>query len=141
MTETMSSREVRAAALVVLARADAALEGWSCPASTECCQFGLTGREPYLTEAEWLVLEAEVKRQGRRLPAARPDRVCPFLTGEGRCSVYPARPLGCRTFFCHRASGPRTPRAALTSLARELEDLGDPDARGRPLTSWLSRPR
>lgn len=134
----MNLRAQRSAALSVLAAADAALEGWSCPGSADCCRFGLTGREPYLTEAEWRALEADVARQGRRMPRPRADRTCPFLTEESRCSVYAARPLGCRTFYCHRASGPRPPRAALADIARRLEALSrDPTERGRPLSSWL----
>lgn len=133
-----AARQTRAAALAVLGQADAAMDGWTCPGEADCCRFGQTGREPYLTEAEWQVVAAEVARQGRRLPRPRADRVCPFLTADSRCSIYAARPLGCRTYYCHRASGPRVPRAALTDLTRRLESLSaDPVERGRPLSTWL----
>lgn len=131
----------RTAALAILAEADALLEGWRCEASTECCQFGLTGREPHLTEVEWRVLADEVARQGRRLPAMPADRRCPFLR-DGRCTVYAARPLGCRSYYCRRAEGPgRFPRARLAALPRRLEALSAPDRderRGRPLSAWLA---
>lgn len=131
----------RPAALAVLEEAERVMNGWSCESTAECCRFGETNREPYLTEAEWRVLEAEVARQGRRVPAPREDRVCPFLEG-GRCSVYRARPLGCRTFYCHRADGPKVPRRVLVDLPRRLEVMSeDPDAPGKPLTTWLNRAR
>lgn len=129
--------------LAILREADAFLEGWSCPASTECCRFAVTGREPWLTEVEWRILEAEIKRQGRRTPAIPDDGTCPFLSGEGRCTVYAVRPLGCRTFFCDRASGPGSyPRKDVSRLPRALDDASAPahagdDGRARPLRSWV----
>jgi hypothetical protein len=129
----------RAAALAVLADADQMRAGWSCEGSAECCQFAVTGREPYLTEAEWRIVEAEVARQGRRVPVMPASRRCPFLDGDLRCTIYAARPLGCRTFYCHRASGPQVARRDLAELARRLEALSAaPDAKGRSLTTWLS---
>jgi hypothetical protein len=70
-----------------------------------------------------------------------PDsRRCPFLDGDLRCTIYAARPLGCRTFYCHRASGPPVARRELADLVRRLEDLSPAaDAKGRSLTSWLSQ--
>ena len=34
---------------------DALYADWSCPSSTECCRFGVTGRQPYLTSIEALL--------------------------------------------------------------------------------------
>ena len=130
----------RPAALAVLADADHLRAGWSCESSAECCQFAVTGREPYLTEAEWRIVEAELARQGRRIPAMPDSRVCPFLDDDLRCTIYAARPLGCRTFYCHRASGPHVARRDLADLTRRLEVLSaDPEAKGRSLTSWLTQ--
>jgi Fe-S-cluster containining protein len=99
---------------------DARSSGHGCPGSTECCRFGITGREPYVTSVEVALLARAVAASGRRpgtplkparraLPLARDERTCPLLMrprdGEvARCSVYAARPLGCRTFWCHRAT-------------------------------------
>lgn len=124
-------------ALAILGQADRLLEGWSCDCSAECCDFALTGREPYVTAAELELIAAEVRRQGRKLPAPRADGRCPFLDGEKRCTVYAARPLGCRTFYCDRASGwGAFPRRDIARLPRELEDLSG-GAKGRPITRWL----
>ena len=130
----------RSEALAVLHDADRARDGWSCESSAECCQFAVTGREPYLTEAEWDLLAAEIARQGRRVPAMPESRDCPFLSKELRCTVYAARPLGCRTFYCHRASGPHVPRRELADLARRLEVLSQDDGgKARSLTTWLTQ--
>ena len=149
----------RARALAILGDADRALDGWSCDCSTECCRFGVTGKEPWVTQVEWELVVAEVARQGRRLPVrADHDREgrCPFLAVDphddtkGRCTVYAARPLGCRTFFCERARGPDGepapyPKDDVKSLPRALDALTvtDPraDARARPLRSWLRTAR
>lgn len=132
------------------------LEGWTCPASTECCRFGLTGREPYVTSIEVTALKRELARIGgerafrralplaaapapegeaavpgrrkdrkRQLAVVKDERACPLLNEEGRCSVYAARPLGCRTFFCERASSPLRERSTRGRVLpqRELNAL------------------
>jgi hypothetical protein len=132
--------------------ADGLFAGWSCPASTECCRFGITGREPYVTSIELDVVERAIAARGgprswkRSLPIAMgtAERVCPMLTIDGRCAVYAARPLGCRTFFCDRASAAgRVRHAAIGALVRRVQDIaarhrpeGD---RGRPLTRAIPR--
>ncbi|MGC3998833.1 MAG: YkgJ family cysteine cluster protein [Anaeromyxobacter sp.] len=67
----------------------------------------MTKRQPYLWPSEWRVLMEHLKREKRALPPPRADGACPFLDASGkRCSVYEARPFGCRTFFLrahHRA--------------------------------------
>lgn len=110
----------------LLARADEMMAPFSCAGQTECCRFGLTGREPYLTRLEEEAL--------RRALAARPapkrklvvlgEERCTFLDETGRCTVYASRPLGCRTFFCDARQGPRSfPRAEVNRLALELAEL------------------
>jgi len=61
----------------------------------------------------------------RRLAMATDERTCPLLNEEGRCAVYAARPLGCRTFFCERASSPYRERSTRGRALpqRELNDL------------------
>src|SRR5688572_29569178 len=78
---------------------DALQLGTTCPASTECCRFGITGREPYVTTIEARGIEKAVASNGgplspkrRALPlagkSAVDERSCPLLTASGRCSVY-----------------------------------------------------
>jgi Fe-S-cluster containining protein len=154
---------------VVYAEADAALAGWSCAASTECCRFAITGREPYVTSIEVEALVRAVAALGgpRALAAARGaagvaarggrrrrlavvgegDREgrCPMLDARGRCAVYAWRPLGCRTFFCERASGGAAlPQRRVNELVRSVQHIaarhrpeGD---RGRPLRRALPFP-
>ena len=141
--------------------ADLTFSGWSCPASTECCRFGITGREPYVTSIEIAAIvraravagsplpandDRGARSRGRRaLPlAADGERRCPMLTAEGRCAVYASRPLGCRTFYCDRAEpGQRVRHREITALVRRIQDLAarhQPEGdRGRPLTRALPR--
>jgi hypothetical protein len=142
-------------ALTVLQEADHLVESWSCPTChgegsgerARCCHFGKSGHEPWLTEVEWRLLEREVARQGRSMPRVPEDGRCPFLDASALCSVYQARPLGCRTYFCDESSGLGSwPRPAISRLPWRLEELsrrplpGD-DGRARPLTTWVASRR
>jgi Fe-S-cluster containining protein len=147
----------------VLASADQVFSGWSCPASTECCRFGVTGREPYVTSIEIALIRRAIAARGgakswkrasalpspadaadrRSLPLVVEERRCPMLTDAGRCAIYASRPLGCRTFFCDRASSAgRVRHREVGALVREVqaiaarhEPAGD---QGRPLTRALA---
>lgn len=105
------------------AEIDGALQGWGCDASTDCCRFGVTGREPYPTAVELAELTRAVRARGglpkRRALSLSGERRCALLGDDGRCLVYASRPFGCRTFFCERASGPVGERPA-SGLPREV---------------------
>ena len=116
--------------------------GWTCSVSTDCCRFGVTGREPYPTAIELAELEAAVRARGglpkrRTLPLAE-ERRCDLLGDDGRCLVYASRPFGCRTFFCERGEGPRVDRQEIQRFGRRIADLSakfDPNNPGpRPLS-------
>jgi Fe-S-cluster containining protein len=153
-----------AALAAVYADADALYQGWSCPASTECCRFGITGREPYVTSLELLAVRRAVAARGgprswKRAPVAGRDpagastagvalpviaeeRTCPLLDAAGRCAAYEARPLGCRTFFCDRADpAGKVKQREVNALVRRIQDLAakhEPGGdQGRPLTRAL----
>lgn len=119
------------------------LSEFSCDSTTECCRFGVTGREPYPTAIELAELATGVGARGgmpkRRLPQVDAERRCPMLSDVGKCLVYSSRPFGCRTFFCDRMKGlSRFPRKEVAELGRRIQDLSaqfhprDPGA--RPLT-------
>lgn len=127
------------------ARADQLFAGARCDVSTECCRFGITGREPQVTSIELALVRRALAARGLRAPAngrakhhlqagkralplartgVRDERTCPMLDAQGRCSIYAARPLGCRTFFCSRADVPAPPsRRELRDLVRDLQLL------------------
>jgi uncharacterized protein len=140
----------------------------SCDDSADCCDFGETGREPYLTPLEWYLLmqdasfqrvavphrtrEAKASDRSRarkRLPMVveKSARVtpCPLLSAEGRCQAYEARPYGCRTYYCRRASE-RIDRKALVQFTQKLAELNERAVKaglanvayGRPLRSLLA---
>jgi uncharacterized protein len=134
---------------------DALYAGTSCPSSTECCRFAITGREPYVTAVELaLVRRAIGRRTGKheraeplsssdpRLPVLADERTCPLLARDGRCSIYAERPFGCRTFFCDRAESLAPVRHAdMLARVRELKRLAEQHqpggSEGRPLTRAL----
>src|SRR5690242_8426893 len=71
---------------------DRKLDGFRCDASTDCCRFGVTGREPYPTAIELAELDRAVRARGglpkrRTLPVAE-ERRCTLLGDDGRCLVY-----------------------------------------------------
>ncbi len=123
-------------------QADQAWAGFRCPGTAECCQLAKRGREPWLWGVEWDALRRVVPK----LPPPRADGGCQFLDAEGRrCTVYASRPLGCRTYFCHRATGPgKEPTEEMDRLQRRLETIARgvrPDEPGpRPLTVWCEEP-
>jgi Fe-S-cluster containining protein len=147
---------------------DARYAGHGCPASADCCHFFTTGREPYVTSLERAALLRAVRARGGRLPrpvpgekasrrrAARSEGgpralpvvgaaqewVCPLLTRQERCSVYTARPLGCRTYYCERAQASDPVRQQeINAFVRRLKALAEQHERGgdlgRPLTRAL----
>ena len=129
---------------------DACYEGSHCPSSTECCRFGLTGREPYVTSVEVAGLRRAISHRGglpsakrRALPmvtTAVVERICPFLDTLGRCSVYESRPLGCRTFYCSRATvTARTRGAAQREFVNRLRDIASRHEPGGDAPRPLSR--
>ncbi|AUX43187.1 uncharacterized protein SOCE26_046310 [Sorangium cellulosum] len=147
--------------------------GWSCQASTECCRFGITGREPYVTSIELAAVRRAIAARGgpralqgivradggsaapdpqakvdggagrRRVLPNAAERRCPMLTDAGRCAIYAARPLGCRTFYCDRASaGAPVRHHDVTRLVRKVQEVAarhEPGGDlGRPLTRALA---
>lgn len=93
-----------------------------CLRRTECCQFKLTGRTPYLTRGEALVAARALRGAGRKALPKRPDGACPMLDGMGRCLIYENRPFGCRTHFC-KAAGGDYDRKQVVHLIHWLEAL------------------
>ena len=93
-----------------------------CVRRTECCQFKLTGRTPFLTRGEALLAARALRTTGRTRLPVRDDGACPMLDPQGRCLIYAARPFGCRTHFCPAAGGPY-PRREVVDLIHRLEDL------------------
>lgn len=91
-----------------------------CTGLGDCCRFRLTGETPYLTRGEALVAARAWKATGRRALPTRPNGDCPMLSEPGRCMIYNARPMACRTHFCDPAGGP-LPRRDVIEWIRRLE--------------------
>jgi Fe-S-cluster containining protein len=132
-------------------RVDSLYSGWTCPTSTECCRFGITGRQPYVTKIELSAIRHAIADHGgplsikrRALPllmdTAELERVCPLLDRQQRCSVYEDRPLGCRTYYCNRATrGAEPERDELRELVEQLRDLAARHQLGGELARPLTR--
>jgi hypothetical protein len=78
-----------------------------CTASARCCDFARAGHDLFVTglEAAWTLDRIPAARAltARDIASAEARGVCPFLVydgGIGRCGVHPARPAGCRVYFC-----------------------------------------
>lgn len=94
-----------------------------CERRTECCQFKLTGRTPYVTKGEAIVAAATLRANGRSKLPKRDDGACPMLEpGTGKCVIYEGRPFGCRTHFCAAAGGPYA-RREVVDLIHQLEEI------------------
>ena len=144
--------------LGLYAEAGALVAGCACtcseakgPDDARCCQFGVTGREPYPTPVELCEVDFALRARGgygvsrkdaRRLPLAASHRACPLLSPEGRCTIYESRPFGCRTFFCAGHEPPRRARDAIQAIGRRIGDLAartfPRDPLPRPFTRALS---
>lgn len=129
---------------------DALHAGRTCATSTECCRFGITGREPYVTSIEVRAIERAIGARGgplsprrRALPMTRDgvrERVCALLDVQGRCSVYESRPFGCRTYFCERATpGDAPSRGAERALVNRLRAIAGRHEPGGDAPRPLSR--
>jgi Fe-S-cluster containining protein len=153
----------RASLLARYAEVDALLRDFTCDDTAECCQFAITGREPYPTAIELsevrhaiaaagiAIAPAERAREtgGRRkrsLPLIEETGRCPLLGDDMRCRIYSSRPFGCRTFFCDRARGPgKMPRVEIQRISRAIADLSSlhapRDPHPRPLRNALEEMR
>lgn len=95
----------------------------ACTRLTECCQFKLTGKTPYLTLGEAIFAARALRALGQYKLPDKKDGSCPLLHPEnGSCSVYESRPFSCRTHFCQAAGGPYA-RKEVVDLIRKLEDV------------------
>jgi len=113
----------------------------NCTLLTECCQFHLTGKTPYLTRGEALVAARALKATGRKSLPERGDGACPLLDPRtARCLIYDSRPFGCRTHFCAAAGGPH-PRRDVADLIHRLEEIDRQlgGAEARPLAPAIEQ--
>ncbi|MCX5661188.1 MAG: hypothetical protein NTW19_15995 [Planctomycetota bacterium] len=99
--------EVDALIRGLYARLDAEVEkrGPVCWASGRCCNFDAFGHRLYVTclETAWVLknLPADAPPPPRATDPVEPT--CSFQR-DGLCGAHLVRPMGCRIFFCHRAT-------------------------------------
>lgn len=79
--------------------------GPACWASGRCCNFDAAGHRLYVTglEAAYTVTRLEQGLAHGDIDRARETGGCPFQIAN-LCGAHAIKPLGCRTYFCDRAS-------------------------------------
>jgi len=121
--ELMQREEACAAVKAVYEELEKRPVDRDCVRRTECCQFKLTGKTPYLTAGEALYAANALRAIGRPKLQEKPDGSCPLLDSKtGHCQIYDSRPFSCRTHFCQAAGGPYARREVI-DLIRRLEDV------------------
>jgi Fe-S-cluster containining protein len=150
-TGRKQQEEMLAQLVSIYREVDAKYACWTCPASTECCRFGLTGVEPYVTSIEYLAILKAIQKRGGPLhdkrkalalegSGVRDERTCALLDRGGRCSVYEARPLGCRTFFCSRATEAMpVEHTFVIAMVRRVQELAARHTPGGELSHRLGK--
>jgi len=114
--------EVTAAALAELKRLYRRVESeiarvpGDCQRCGECCRFGEEVPTLFASSVEVALVLRWVEEPPRSVGQA-----CPFLR-DGRCGVYPVRPLGCRTYFC-RADGEEKHQALHERTLTEVKSV------------------
>ncbi len=83
-----------------------------------CCQFESFGHRLFVTPVE---LAYFVARSDRAIEEPQSAAACPYQIG-GLCTVRPARPTGCRIFFCDVAAQHWQPDQTEATL-REIRAL------------------
>ena len=89
--------------------------------NSACCRADISGVVPRITRNELRAILAFLASRNQPLP---PFNVfgCRFLSQDGDCIIYEARPTGCRGFFC---------------ADDEYEPAAVPARYGQLLTSYL----
>ncbi len=77
----------------------------TCWASGKCCDFDAYGHRLYVTGLEIAWVVQQLAAHGHDAKAITVDlRGACALQIDGKCSVHPIRPLGCRIYFCQEGT-------------------------------------
>ena len=123
-----------------------------CPHGAACCLDGaalsLDERDAIIAHlgAHSVVWDQDTVDDGwpgwRTATVAGDGTGCVFLDADKRCTIYEDRPLGCRTYFCHRITGPaKQPGEQTNSLMERLAAANvaaDSAAAPRSIEEWVS---
>lgn len=80
----------------------ACLKSGGCDAS--CCRPDIIGGEPSVTRDEIALIDQYLKKHPGFIFREAGDSACKFLDAQGRCKIYPVRPIDCRVHFCSNES-------------------------------------
>ena len=112
VTEASGNASVAAAVSDLYAHVQAEIDARQpvCQISGRCCRFEQFGHRLFVTTIEMAAFLRDLSRPAATIGAAAGLRLpllpapwdgtgCPYQVA-GRCGVHPARPFGCRIFFC-----------------------------------------
>lgn len=107
---------------------------------SHCCRLNVTASPPELLIMfqaigdlpDAVVVASGIRKAAKRIaPLADPDArlaadvPCPLLGGDGKCMVYEARPIACRTYFARsEAACAAGVEAARSGVAGTLDHFG-----------------
>lgn len=74
------------------------LKSGGCDAS--CCRPDEIGGEPSVTRGEIELIDKYLEEHPGFIFSEAGESACKFLDVEGRCKIYPVRPIDCRVHFC-----------------------------------------
>lgn len=67
---------------------------------SSCCSLATMGGEPNVTGDEIELINAHLKTLGDFMFYEAGHNACKFLDTDGKCKIYPVRPIDCRVHFC-----------------------------------------
>lgn len=65
-----------------------------------CCSFATMGGEPTVTQPEKDLIDSYLESLGGFTFHEAGSTACKFLGPDGKCKIYPVRPIDCRLHFC-----------------------------------------
>lgn len=67
---------------------------------SSCCSLATMGGEPSVTVDELRLINDHLKTLDDFTFYEAGESACKFLDADGRCKIYPVRPIDCRIHFC-----------------------------------------
>lgn len=96
------------------------LKSGGCDAT--CCQPGKTGGEPSVTNSEIKLIEDYLVRHPGFIFYEGGHAACKFLGEDGKCKIYPVRPIDCRVHFCSGEAMDSTDNPSIDGLVCDYHD-------------------
>lgn len=93
--------------------------GRSDQCNAECCRPCVSGGEPGVTHAEIALINLFLAKQREFRFYEAGSASCKFLGKDGKCRIYPVRPIDCRVHFCKKDSLASQPNREAADLVAD----------------------